>query len=152
MERVRSIIVNWREGVEKKLAGSSVELVRADAAFAAPQTLRANGELYEADVVVIDTGGRPVVPPIDGLAGTPYLTSDTFFGQETLPERLIVLGSGYIGLELGQGAARLGSRVDDRHARRPADRPRRTRRVQRADAVAGTRRRARAAAALGVRP
>ncbi len=111
MERVRSIIGIWRDGVEKKLAPSTVELVRAEASFAAPQTLRANGEVYEADAVVIDTGGRPVVPSVEGLAGTPYLTSDTFFAQESLPERLVVLGSGYIGLELGQGAARLGSRV-----------------------------------------
>ncbi|HZO95532.1 MAG TPA: FAD-dependent oxidoreductase [Candidatus Baltobacteraceae bacterium] len=111
MERVRAIVGEWRAGVEKKLAESSVELVRAEAAFAAPQTLRANGTLYEADAVVIDTGGTPAVPPLDGLAGTPFLTSDTFFGLETLPERLLVLGGGYVGLELGQGAARLGSHV-----------------------------------------
>ena len=111
MERVRGIVGEWRSGVETKLAQSSVELVRAEASFAAPQTLRANGTTYEADAVVLDTGGRPAVPPIDGLEGTPYVTSDTFFAQERLPERLVVLGGGYVGLELGQGAARLGSRV-----------------------------------------
>jgi dihydrolipoamide dehydrogenase len=67
--------------------------------------------VYEAETIVIDTGTSPVVPPIDGLAGTPFLTNDNFFDQVTLPRRLLVLGSGYIGLELGQGAQRLGSTV-----------------------------------------
>ncbi len=111
MERVRRLVGEWRDGVEKKLAKSAVELVRAEASFDAPHLLRAGGETYEAETVVLDTGGRANVPPLPGLAGTPYLTNENFFLQETLPQRLIVLGSGYIGLELGQGAARLGSRV-----------------------------------------
>jgi pyruvate/2-oxoglutarate dehydrogenase complex dihydrolipoamide dehydrogenase (E3) component len=111
MARVREIVGDWHDGVEKKIAASAVELVRAEASFEAPHLLRAGGETYEADVVVIDTGTRANVPPLPGLAGTPYLTNANFFLQETLPRKLIVLGSGYIGLELGQGAARLGSEV-----------------------------------------
>jgi len=111
MDRVRRIVGEWHDGVEKKFADSSVELVRAEASFDAPHVLRAAGETYEADVVVLDTGGRANVPPLDGLAGTPYLTNENFFLQPALPKKLLVLGSGYIGLELGQGAARLGSEV-----------------------------------------
>jgi pyruvate/2-oxoglutarate dehydrogenase complex dihydrolipoamide dehydrogenase (E3) component len=69
-----------------------------------------------APLVVIDTGGTPAVPPIAGLAGTPYLTNENWFEQETLPPRLIVIGGGYVGLELGQGAQRLGSAVTIVHA------------------------------------
>jgi pyruvate/2-oxoglutarate dehydrogenase complex dihydrolipoamide dehydrogenase (E3) component len=113
MDRVRGIVGEWHDGVEKKFADSSVELVRGEASFDAPHVLRCGGpgDTYEADVVVLDTGGRANVPPIDGLAGTPFLTNENFFLQQTLPEQLIVLGSGYVGLELGQGAARLGSEV-----------------------------------------
>jgi dihydrolipoamide dehydrogenase len=111
MDRVRRIIGEWREGVEQKIAASAVTLVRGEAAFVAPHVLAANGERYEADVVVIDSGARAAVPPIDGLAQTPYLTNENFFLQTDLPRTLLVLGSGYIGLELGQGAARLGSAV-----------------------------------------
>jgi pyruvate/2-oxoglutarate dehydrogenase complex dihydrolipoamide dehydrogenase (E3) component len=111
MGRVRGIIGEWRAGLEEKLTKHPVQLVRAEASFEAPHLLRAGGETYEADVVVIDTGGRANVPPIEGLAGTPFLTNENFFLQETLPEKLIVLGSGYVGLELGQGAARLHSEV-----------------------------------------
>lgn len=111
MERVRTIIGEWRDGVAKKFAVSRVELVRAEASFDAPHVVRAGGTTYEADVVVLDTGGQAKVPPLDGLAGTPYLTNENFFAQETLPMNLIVLGAGYVGLELGQGAARLGTAV-----------------------------------------
>ncbi|HYZ15307.1 MAG TPA: FAD-dependent oxidoreductase [Candidatus Acidoferrum sp.] len=111
MERVRRIVGEWREGVEQKLQHSAVEVIRGDASFDAPHRIRANGEVYEAETVVIDTGTRPAIPPIEGLAGTPYLTNTDFFRQTTLPKRLLILGSGYIGLELGQGAARLGSAV-----------------------------------------
>jgi pyruvate/2-oxoglutarate dehydrogenase complex dihydrolipoamide dehydrogenase (E3) component len=109
LERVRQIVGKWRSGVEARIAKSSVELVRAEASFDAAHVLRAGGTTYEADVVVLDTGTSAMRPQIDGLAGTPYLTNENFFLQQRLPKRLIVLGSGYIGLELGQGAARLGS-------------------------------------------
>lgn len=111
MDRVRRVVGEWREGSEQHLATSAVELVRAEASFEAPHVLRAGDNVYEAAIVVIDSGARAAVPPIAGLASTPYLTNETFFAQETLPPRLLVLGSGYIGLELGQGAQRLGSMV-----------------------------------------
>ncbi|MDQ6925983.1 MAG: FAD-dependent oxidoreductase, partial [Candidatus Eremiobacteraeota bacterium] len=111
MERVRGIVGEWRAGVEDHFKKSSCELVRAEASFDAPHVLRANGTTYEADAVVLDTGTRANVPPLDGLVGTPYLTNENFFLQPTLPQKLIVLGAGYVGLELGQGAARLGSEV-----------------------------------------
>jgi len=111
MERVRGIVREWHDGVAKRIAQSSVELVAAEAAFDAPHALVAAGTRYEADVVVLDTGGHAAVPLIEGLAATPYLTNENFFAQQTLPRKLLVLGSGYIGLELGQGAARLGSAV-----------------------------------------
>ncbi len=79
MDRVRGIIGEWRAGVEKQFADCSCELVRAEASFDAPHVLRAGGKTYEADVVVLDTGSRANVPPLDGLAGTPYLTNENFF-------------------------------------------------------------------------
>ena len=111
LRRVRRIVGEWREGVEQKLARSAVHVVRAEASFDAPHVLRAGDDTYEADVVVIDTGTSAAIPDLPGLAGTPYLTNANFFLQDALPKHLIVLGSGYIGLELGQGAARLGSDV-----------------------------------------
>jgi pyruvate/2-oxoglutarate dehydrogenase complex dihydrolipoamide dehydrogenase (E3) component len=60
---------------------------------------------------VLATGGRPAVPPIDGLAETPYLTSETIFSLSKLPERMIVIGAGPIGIEMGQAFRRFGSEI-----------------------------------------
>jgi pyruvate/2-oxoglutarate dehydrogenase complex dihydrolipoamide dehydrogenase (E3) component len=60
---------------------------------------------------VIATGGRPVIPPVKGLAETPYLTSETVFTISKLPARLMVLGAGPVGIEMAQAFRRLGSEV-----------------------------------------
>jgi dihydrolipoamide dehydrogenase len=111
MRRVQSVVAEWNGGVEHHFAQTQATLVRAEASFDAPHVIRADGKTFEAATIVIDTGTTAAVPPIPGLAGTPYLTNANFFTQTTLPPRMIVLGSGYIGLELGQGAQRLGTQV-----------------------------------------
>ena len=111
MDRVRSTVHDWNSGVENKFAKSSATLVRAEAAFRGPHEIVAGGKAYSATTVVIDTGCRPAIPKIEGLADVAYLTSDTFFDLTALPKRTIVIGGGYVGLELGQGLARCGSEV-----------------------------------------
>ncbi len=63
------------------------------------------------DRAFIGTGARPAEPPIPGLADTPYLTSTSALVLDTVPERLIVIGAGFVALELAQAFARLGSDV-----------------------------------------
>lgn len=111
MERVRGIVASFRSGAEKRLAEAGVELIRAEASFEGERAVGAGGVSMSASLVVIDTGASAMVPDIPGLAGTPYLTNETFFDQRVLPKRFIVLGGGYVGLELGQGMARAGSEV-----------------------------------------
>jgi dihydrolipoamide dehydrogenase len=111
MERVRGIVASFRSGAEKRLAEAGVELIRAEASFEGERAVGAGGVSMSAPLVVIDTGASAMVPDIPGLAGTPYLTNETFFDQRVLPKRFIVLGGGYVGLELGQGMARAGSEV-----------------------------------------
>ena len=60
---------------------------------------------------VIATGGRPVIPHVEGLSEAPYLTSETIFTISKLPARMIVLGAGPIGIEMAQGFRRFGSEV-----------------------------------------
>ena len=59
----------------------------------------------------ISTGSSPFVPPIEGLKETKYITNEEIFHLKKLPERLIVLGGGAIGIEMGQAFQRLGSKV-----------------------------------------
>ncbi|HET6318024.1 MAG TPA: FAD-dependent oxidoreductase, partial [Chloroflexota bacterium] len=87
------------------------ELVRGEATFDDPHTLRVDGRPIQADGVVLATGARPAVPPIAGLERVHYLTSTSLLDLKRLPEHLIVIGAGYIGLELGQLFRHLGSRV-----------------------------------------
>jgi len=63
------------------------------------------------DRAFIGTGARPSEPPIPGLAGTPYLSSTSALVLDTVPDRLLVIGAGFVALELAQAFARLGSKV-----------------------------------------
>lgn len=111
MDRVRSVRDEWMDGVEKKVAKAGINVVRAEASFIGERIVTAGGNEFTAPLILIDTGTSPLVPHVPGLVGTPYMTNVTFFDQRLLPKRLIVMGGGYIGLELGQGMARCGSEV-----------------------------------------
>lgn len=95
----------------QRLRTHGVQVVEDDAAFVAPGRVRVTGRELRYRRALIATGSSPVVPPIPGLAGVPVLTNETLWDLEELPRRLIVLGGGPIGCELGQAFARLGSRV-----------------------------------------
>jgi len=112
MARARRIRDEFRAGVEKRLHEAGVEVFRGQAAFAGSRLVAGGGATMTAPVVVINTGTTARVPSIPGLAATPYLTNANFFDLTEMPARLLVLGGGYIGLELGQGMARCGASVD----------------------------------------
>jgi len=111
MQRVRDMVGAWTAGVQSRLRDAGVRMVHAEARFTGRRTVSGGGVSVEAPLVVINTGASPMVPPIDGLEATPYITYETFWQLRGLPHRLAVVGAGYTGLELGQGMARLGSEV-----------------------------------------
>ncbi|MFO7965775.1 MAG: FAD-dependent oxidoreductase [Desulfobacterales bacterium] len=111
MERVRRIRDNFTEGSEQRLQRAGVTLIRKEAAFDDEGHVCAGTERFSAPLVIVDTGSSPIAPPLEGLNGVPFLTDRNFWDLEHLPKRTIILGAGYIGLEIGQGLARLGSRV-----------------------------------------
>ncbi len=98
-----------------------IEVVLGRAELVDPHTARvtaSDGEVRQlaGDQVLIATGSSPFIPDIPGLSETPYLTSDLLTSQEDLeltelPRSLLILGGGYIALELGQMFARFGSQV-----------------------------------------
>lgn len=111
MHRVREMVSTWTSGVQQRLREAGVRMVHAEARFSGRRRVTGGDVTVEAPLVVINTGASPSVPPIDGLERTPYLTYETFWGLRGLPRRMVVVGAGYSGLELGQGMARLGSTV-----------------------------------------
>ncbi|MCC7046139.1 MAG: FAD-dependent oxidoreductase [Alphaproteobacteria bacterium] len=95
----------------ERFEGLGVRVIKAEARFTAGTRLEAGGETIQARRVVIATGSAPMVPPIPGLAETPYLTNETVFANDRKPSHLIVVGGGPVGLELAQAHRRLGSTV-----------------------------------------
>ncbi len=88
-----------------------VECLQGEASIQSPYEVLINGQILTTKNIVIATGAHPFVPDIEGLDKIDYLTSDTLWELEKLPERLIILGGGPIGCELAQSFARLGSQV-----------------------------------------
>ena len=79
--------------------------------FVTPNRLAVDGRIITARRYCIATGSRPAIPPISGLDRVPFLTNETVFNLAELPPRLLVVGGGPVGVELGQAFARLGSAV-----------------------------------------
>lgn len=94
----------------------NITLLRGEASFKDPRslTVRLNGageQTVGFDRALIATGARPAVPPIPGLKNTPYWTSTEALASDTIPSRLLVIGSSVVAVELAQAYARLGSDV-----------------------------------------
>lgn len=96
---------------QRRFEGLGVQVVREHAVFTGPRTLESDSVRVRFRRAVLASGSRPTAPPIDGLNTIPFHTHETIFGLRERPERLVVLGGGPIGCELGQSFARLGSQV-----------------------------------------
>ena len=90
---------------------SNIEIIEGKARFIDPHHVQADGKVLASERFIIATGARPSVPPIEGLDQVDYLTSRTAFELQELPEALVIVGGGYIAVELGQLFQRLGSQV-----------------------------------------
>jgi len=88
-----------------------LRLYRGVAHFTGPKQIKVGDDLLESERIFINTGGRALVPAIPGLDTVNYLTNESIMELTELPEHLLVLGGGYIGLEFGQMFSRFGSRV-----------------------------------------
>ncbi|HVR18979.1 MAG TPA: FAD-dependent oxidoreductase, partial [Polyangiaceae bacterium] len=111
--RKDEMVTRWREGIERRLglAGPNLELVHGHAKFVGPREVDVEGRRFSADVIVVNVGTRPSVPELPGLENVPWLDNHRVMALEALPERLVVLGGGYVGCEFSQMFRRLGSEV-----------------------------------------
>lgn len=116
MVRVRAAIEQIEpEDSADTLRAAGVRVAYGSARLTGPDRAEIQADGPPAEVrfrrALIATGAAPAVPPIPGLDDAPALTSDTVWGLTELPDRLLVLGGGSVGCELGQAFARLGSSV-----------------------------------------
>jgi len=104
----------------ERFVGLGVRVIAGVARFVDPATVTVDGgALVQARRFVIATGSSPAIPAIAGLAQTPHFTNETIFDLYELPSRLVVIGGGATGLELGQAFRRLGAQVTVIEAARP---------------------------------
>jgi len=115
--RKRDMVGLFRGGNERGLEKAGVDLIVGEASFTGPKELEVRpsggGEAMRlpADLVFINVGAWPGAPPIDGLDGVHALDSTTVMEIDEVPEHLMVLGGGYVGLEFAQMFRRFGSEV-----------------------------------------
>ena len=112
MDRVHRVIADIEQDESAELLESQrIALLRGWGVLTGPTTLEVEGRPVSFDRLVVASGSRALVPPIDGLAEVPYLDNKNVFSLRELPEHLLVLGGGPIGVELAQAFRRLGAQV-----------------------------------------
>lgn len=95
--------------IKRALDGAGVDTIMAEASFVGEREVAGGGRRFHAGTIIINTGNAPFVSPIPGLESTPYMTYMNFWDLNKLPRSTTIVGGGYIGVELGQALARLGT-------------------------------------------
>lgn len=107
-QRKRDLVNSFRKGSQARIEKTvNLELILGEASFTGPKSvlvrLNDGGQrVLTADRIFINAGARPSVPPLDGLKGVPFLDSTSIMEIDIVPEHLLVLGGGYVGLEFAQ--------------------------------------------------
>jgi pyruvate/2-oxoglutarate dehydrogenase complex dihydrolipoamide dehydrogenase (E3) component len=116
-KRKRDIVDTFRNGSQGSLEKTkNLDLIFGEANFTGPKSLAVrlkDGQqcTLNAEQIFINAGCRPAIPQVDNLEHVPYLSSTSIMELDSVPEHLLVLGGGYVGLEFGQMFRRFGSRV-----------------------------------------
>jgi pyruvate/2-oxoglutarate dehydrogenase complex dihydrolipoamide dehydrogenase (E3) component/ubiquinone/menaquinone biosynthesis C-methylase UbiE len=116
-QRKRDIVKNSRQKNRQRVLDADVDLLMGRAAFVGPKTVEVHlnndggTRQLSADKILINTGARPRVPDLHGIENVPYLNSTTIMELEVVPEHLLVIGGGYVGVEFAQMFRRFGSQV-----------------------------------------
>ena len=106
------IVAGVIQGIYERINKSSgVTFIRGQAEFTSPVDIRIGGRTIQAEKTILAVGARPVTPDIPGLAGAGFLTNFEALERGQLPESMIVVGGGYVGVEFAQMYSRFGTRV-----------------------------------------
>jgi pyruvate/2-oxoglutarate dehydrogenase complex dihydrolipoamide dehydrogenase (E3) component len=122
-QRKREIVDSFRNGSQKRLEKTAnLDLIFGEASFTGPRNVSVRlkdgtQRALSADRIFVNAGARPSVPKLEGLKDVPFLNSTSIMELDSVPEHLLVLGGGYVGLEFAQLFRRLGSRVTIVHSR-----------------------------------
>ena len=107
--RADAIVQESRVGIERSLEGCTV--VRGHARFVGKDRVRVGDDVLVAPRIFINVGGRANIPDLPGVGEVPYLTNSSLLALPRLPEHLVIVGGGYVGLEFAQMLRRFGTAV-----------------------------------------
>ncbi len=108
MDEVDSEAKDIEESIKK---ADNIKIFKGRGAFTGPKTLKVGDSEISADSIVVAAGTRPTIPQIEGLGKVPFMTSDQALRVEKLPKELIVIGGGYIAVELAHFFGSMGSKI-----------------------------------------
>lgn len=111
MERKALVTQQLRTGVEQLLSAPGITLVKGQAAFTDEHTVTIGDTTVEADNIIIATGSESRMPPITGIDNPRVITSTEALQLQSLPETMVIVGAGVIGMEFASILARFGSKV-----------------------------------------
>jgi len=116
-DRKQKVVERFRNGAEQVLeTTANLDVIHGEASFIDAGTVKVEGAGSEtlrlrAEKIFINTGAKPVIPPIAGLNRVPSLDSTSIMELDALPKHLLIVGGGYIAIEFGQMFRRYGSQV-----------------------------------------
>ncbi len=116
-QRKRDIVHSFNSGSVRSIQKTEgLDLLMGEGRFIGTKSVEvrldgAEARVLTADLIFINTGARPHIPPVPGLESVPFLDSTSIMELGIVPEHLMIIGGGYIALEFGQMFRRFGSRV-----------------------------------------
>ncbi|WHI54846.1 dihydrolipoyl dehydrogenase [Mammaliicoccus lentus] len=111
VQRKQHIVRTLTGGVKQILKKNKVTFIKGEATVTKDLEVKVSNQSYQAKDIILATGSKPFIPPIEGLNDIKYETTDTFFDIETLPKQLAIIGGGVIATELASSMADLGVEV-----------------------------------------
>jgi len=111
LERKNSVVAKLQGGIQQLFKSNHIQYLEGEAEFISGTTFRLNNQEITGADVILATGSTPFIPPIKGLEKVDYLTTDSFFSMEEIPERLVIIGGGVIAVELAFAMKPLGTDV-----------------------------------------
>jgi pyruvate/2-oxoglutarate dehydrogenase complex dihydrolipoamide dehydrogenase (E3) component len=110
--RMMRVVQASRDSLGKWIAGTErLSLIHGEARFIGPDTVQVGAQALQARRIFLNVGARAIVPDWIAASGVPFLTNESLLALDVLPTHLVILGAGYIALELAQVYRRLGSAV-----------------------------------------
>ena len=110
-KRKREVVSLLTKGIEGKLKRSGVETMWGEGRLTAKNTVAVNGKNYEAKNILVATGSRPAVPPIEGIDSPHVLDATAILELDRIPKSLTIIGAGAIGLEFAYFFNEMGTEV-----------------------------------------